>query len=538
MSQLLERQSKGQEIILSYSPLNSNQLEMDRWGQTFVSQASDGTNLTAMLLAGLTYRAVKLGVLLGTSSWVPLAGKLFAPVLGLASEVTMYRGVNGIFKAPRNHPFDHGKNTELFGRTFFTDYVHFASLKIFGLAAQGHNQFFSHVLQDAGMVAGHHLAYAFDLATKPEGKLLEQLARAELMNWQMKVGMNLAYLGAGRRLQFLERTWQNKIEILSNPLKSYPHMSRHFVFQLSSSGDTQKGTFSYRSFHQYQKDLRNAVPPSELEHIERRINSIPESSGIEKGALFRAHLLEKLIVEALGEASIGVSSQKLIWVSERLEEAYVHLDFSALLYLKARLDAEVTSRFSAAIEGFNQSPAGSGRPLHSLSELPLDFPLSNAIPRDDHLRDFFLRHGVFKADRKVEDTKSLMEDSGKFAKEMFIPAFRNVMSILIVNLPLLGREYPWSIFEHPLETLTEDQRELRFDIESAFKNLREFKRILEAGDSATYQELLKEIIPLIQNTYAQLRPKLLILPAEFRNLYFSDHEMTEMEALFASARSE
>ena len=215
MSNILERRaSLGASFPSSYN-LNSSQIEQDQLLQNFSESASDWRSLVAMTLGGLAYRVTKLGVMsVGAIHELPLLARLSAPVLGLASEVTVFRTVGATLASPSLSGAQQAAPL-LDSKSWFTDFINFASLKVFGRISQGQNSIFSHVLQDMGMVTGHHLAYGLNLVTQPEGSLAQQLAHAEITNLQMQAGMALGGALTENRLQRWERNLDLQIHELS-----------------------------------------------------------------------------------------------------------------------------------------------------------------------------------------------------------------------------------------------------------------------------------------------------------------------------------
>lgn len=181
--------------------LNTSQLEGDQALSGFTQGASDWRSLLAMTAGAFAYRASKLGILLGSNSSV---SRLLAPVFSLALEVSVFRGTHSILTSSASSSHF----------SWSTDFVNFASLKFFGRISQGQNPILSHLLQDAGMVAGHHLAHGLSLATRPEGSLLQQFAQAEMLNLQMQAGMGLWQGLSGRRLAQMERVLEIQSRLL------------------------------------------------------------------------------------------------------------------------------------------------------------------------------------------------------------------------------------------------------------------------------------------------------------------------------------
>lgn len=208
MSNLLDRRLS---FALPSNPahnLTSSQRKTDELLSSFLVQASDWKNLSAMTAGSFAYRLSKMGVtrIVGIYGRAPLLAKSLSPTLGLALEVTAFRGTHSLLTS---------SHFPLSSSSWFTDYVHFGSLKFFGHLSQGQNPIFAHALQDSGMVAGHHLAFGLGLATAPEGNLVQQLLHAEMTNLSMAAGLSLAHhLSSGKILRS-EKNLDLRLQALS-----------------------------------------------------------------------------------------------------------------------------------------------------------------------------------------------------------------------------------------------------------------------------------------------------------------------------------
>lgn len=227
------------------STLTPAQVEVDELLCNFSEQASDWHNLTAMMMGGLANRLAKIGVL-GAASSAPTMARVLAPTIGLFAEVSAYRGTNQIFdsvgaRSPRSGS---GNPTPtMFGKEFLTDYLNFATLKIFGNISVGQNPLLAHALQDGGMVAGHQITYSLALTTKPEGSIAQQFIEAETMNLAMSAGMSLGHFVTGRTFTQFEKA----LELQS---KSYREVPSPALIPLQ---------FKYANF-----EILNASFPSEI----------------------------------------------------------------------------------------------------------------------------------------------------------------------------------------------------------------------------------------------------------------------------------
>ncbi len=169
MPSLLERQRK-----YSQNPqLSASHIQLDLLSAGFTEQASDLKSFTAITCGGFAYRLGK---------WVALSQgmKHLAPLAALAAEVSTFRAIHSLF-VPKH------------SSSWLTDYISFGALRAFGRAAQNTNPLLGHSIQDAGMVAAHHLTFALHLTPAPEGSLVEELLSAEIINLQMIGGMALVH---------------------------------------------------------------------------------------------------------------------------------------------------------------------------------------------------------------------------------------------------------------------------------------------------------------------------------------------------------
>jgi len=206
MSNLLDRRTS---LGLPFGPshnLSAGQQEQDQLLGNFTREASDWKSLAAMMAGGLAYRLGNLSYLQALPGAFGSLAKL-APAFGLASEVTAFRYTHRLLDPSH-------AAAPLFGQEWMSDFVNFGSLKAFGKLSHGQNPIFSHFVQDAGMVAGHHLAFGLGLATRPEGSLLQQFVHAEVTNIQIAAGMGLAQQLSGHRLQIAEQAMDVRLEAL------------------------------------------------------------------------------------------------------------------------------------------------------------------------------------------------------------------------------------------------------------------------------------------------------------------------------------
>ncbi|MBL7686164.1 MAG: hypothetical protein JNK65_09060, partial [Deltaproteobacteria bacterium] len=193
---LLERlQDESNSITLSKS-----QQEIDQLVSGASAQLSDWKGLASMMVGGFGYH-------LGKTTFVKFVGSSFmkamAPVVGLATEVTFFEGSKALMnQGPTRLDSSVGPS---FMKDWLHSFVNFGILKSFGHLAQHQNVILQHSVQSLGMVAGEHALYQMKMGAKPEGSLLDQLARAEFTNLQLGLSMSLAHHLMGGRLLGIEK---------------------------------------------------------------------------------------------------------------------------------------------------------------------------------------------------------------------------------------------------------------------------------------------------------------------------------------------
>ena len=233
MSYILDRRtSLGLSLYPSYN-LTAVQVEEDQLVNSFTHEASNWQNLAAMMAGGLAYRLGKIGVCsVGAIHELPLLARLLSPTIGLATEVSTFRGVNQIFhnspqpslilrEGEREFPPLRVRGGEGELRSWLTDYFNFATLKFFGKWGQNQNPLLTHFIQDAGMVAGHQLTYALHLSTAPQGTLAQQFIHAESTNIAMAAGMSLGHFVTGEKIHLLEKSLDLSLEEPAPSSKAY-----------------------------------------------------------------------------------------------------------------------------------------------------------------------------------------------------------------------------------------------------------------------------------------------------------------------------
>src|SRR4030095_12085006 len=176
---------------LSSSSLSSTQSPVDGLVGGFAEQATDWRSLAAMMAGGMAYRAGRVGIMgLGSGNALRVA----SVGLGLTAEVATFegthRGLTVLSGEARSNPnlFRWNGNGGL-RQGFLNSFVTFGTLKGAGRLAPRENVLIQHLLQDSGMVLGHHATGALGLAPRPTGSLAEQFLHAEATNLQLGAGM-------------------------------------------------------------------------------------------------------------------------------------------------------------------------------------------------------------------------------------------------------------------------------------------------------------------------------------------------------------
>jgi len=167
---------------------------VDQLVEQFTQGASDWKALASMAVGGIAYRCANMSLLTSPlAKSLPFAAKIFSPVIALGAEVSVYQASLRLL---------HGEAFQ--SSSWSTDYVNFASLKIFGAAARNANFLLSNFIQDLGMVAGQRLAHGLGLAERPQGSFAEQMVHAQVTNLQLAAGMQLFHSLSAGRVQALE----------------------------------------------------------------------------------------------------------------------------------------------------------------------------------------------------------------------------------------------------------------------------------------------------------------------------------------------
>ena len=193
------------------SHLNSTQREFDQTLGSFTQEACNWKSLASMTLGGVAYRYGRLGAirLLGNgANAIPLLGKAFSHLAGLATEVTVFetsqRSLENLTAKQPNSAVWKLKGEEGLLKSWTRSFVNFGSLRIFGKMAEGTNPFLRHFIQDTGMVFGENLVFQLGFGDQVQGSFLQQLLHAETINTQMAAGLSFLHFASAGRIHHIE----------------------------------------------------------------------------------------------------------------------------------------------------------------------------------------------------------------------------------------------------------------------------------------------------------------------------------------------
>lgn len=271
--------------------------------------------------------------------------------------------------------------------------------------------------------------------------------------------------------------------------------------------------FPYRNYWNYQKALidfvKSFLGEAATDQILVSCEDLKSSTPDEYGPALRGRLLAEIVSKIFAgeERPLENFAEIARWV----EEAYAHLDFRALLYFRRNLKAGLSERYDERALAYRKDKAPE-KQVHLLGEMPLGLPLIFAIPREDALRDFSLRHGLFEQARFPQENSILLRDPRAVALLSCAPAFKNKMAILIGNLALVGSLVAVDVFIRDPSKLAREDLEFRADIIDALKDFREFVRIFTERREEGPPAFLRELLPSIQDTYRRVIALVHVLP--------------------------
>jgi len=197
MGNILERSMAffGREAS---SRLDSAQMMIDGFSESFARQASDAGNVGAMLAGASTYKFLQSGLSSAASrllsgfggfSHSAVVGSISAIALG--AEVSAYRSVSQLISP---------SSTGIFGRrAWWGTFVDFVALKPLASLARNQNPIFFNSMRDLAMVGSHAFAAATGLASMQAGSFLEEMIHAQTASMAMEAGMALAFLAGGSK---------------------------------------------------------------------------------------------------------------------------------------------------------------------------------------------------------------------------------------------------------------------------------------------------------------------------------------------------
>jgi len=190
---------------ITSSELTPLQGQIDQLTGSFVEQATDIKSLAAMTAGGLVSRLIKIGSLnIGAQylSKVPLLVRYGSSLAALAGESATFTGVNRAM-----NPFTDFQLS--FKKEWLNSAISLGALKIFGKVGEGQNPVFQHFLTDAGLVAGHQLAFLTKVEEEPEGDFVSRFVKADILNWQMKGATLLTHEVAPRI-----HAWERSLDLI------------------------------------------------------------------------------------------------------------------------------------------------------------------------------------------------------------------------------------------------------------------------------------------------------------------------------------
>lgn len=230
---LLQRNSLYAEAPVAVS---TGQVALDALQESFVSHASDWRTLTSMVVAGSFGKALlcvrpSFANLIGNSG-----ARLFSQAFSLSGESIAFEAMQRTL----NPHFISGN----FLGNCESHFIHFGVLRASGLLGVRNNPFLQLSLESSAMVLGQNLAFQMGRAENPHASLAEQWVSASVFALQNRAGLSLFHSLSSGRLEPLERAWQWRREISSQPRLC---VERQNLPNMASSDPIREAKARYRA---------------------------------------------------------------------------------------------------------------------------------------------------------------------------------------------------------------------------------------------------------------------------------------------------
>ncbi len=204
--------------VRSGCSLTASQLRMDSMMHSFVSSATDGNMLAAMMVGGLAGRFVKLGTLSASSNFVT---RPLAQGLALFGEASAFEGTHRLLQVAQGQASSDilrwGGELGL-GRGILHSLITFTSLHAVGGLSKNHNVVLQHAFQSSTLVASHEIAARLGLQAHNENDLMTQLVEAEISNLQFGLSKSLIHVAFPAIASF-ERSVELQSEIANRSVQ-------------------------------------------------------------------------------------------------------------------------------------------------------------------------------------------------------------------------------------------------------------------------------------------------------------------------------
>lgn len=187
------------------------------------SQACDAALLFSMSFAGFAGRMGSLACRSALPRLSPLWASLSSRLLGLLVE-------SGTFEASQRW-FEVQNNRDSFAKAWRAKFLHFGILHFFG-SLQGSHVLSRHLLSSSALVFADNGLYQLGLAEKPQGRWMEQWARAEAMNIALAAATQSLRLLSSSRLASVESSLEAQCaaSLIRCPLQSLEAAQGHPIF--------------------------------------------------------------------------------------------------------------------------------------------------------------------------------------------------------------------------------------------------------------------------------------------------------------------